>query len=790
VLDPAGIAVSTAADDQERPSVTSNGTDYFVAWEDWRSGTDWDIYGARVASDGTVLDPTPTDIAVSTAANTQQYPSVASNGTDYFVVWEDLRNGSTNRDIYGARVRASDGYLHDGPPDTGGIAVSTAANDQEDPSVASNGTDYFVAWEDYRSGSPWADIYGTRVDSGGTVLDPAGIVFPAVFGNDPRPSVASNGTTYLVVSNSGMGIQGARVTPAGVILDPAGIAVSTQLTGNPSNPSAASNGTDYFVAWHDWRSFIDNDIYGARVASNGTVLDPTPTDIAVSTAASSQFSPSAASNGTDYFVAWEDYRSGTDVYIYGARVAPDGTVLDPTGIAVSTAEHNKHVPSVASNGTDYFVAWQDYRGGGGNSDIYGTRVASLDGAVLDDPLVGIAVSTETSGQGDPSVASNGTDYFVAWQDSRNWATTFYDIYGARVDSDGVLFPPDGPPDTGGIAVSTAVDDQMYPSAASNGTDYFVVWMDERNFPNDDIYGARVRASDGLLLDDPPDTGGIAVSTAAGNQRYPTAASNGTDYFIVWEDYRIGTGYSDIYGARVTSAGTVDDPTGIAVATAASGQLFPSVASNGTDYFVVWEDYRNDGGCMCNRDIYGARVTSAAGTVLDPSGLLIQQNPYDDLSPAVAYSACGKYLVAYQRFYDDPNFQSQRVMARLFYDGLVPSCIVEEVSAVGSTNSLLVEDAGSGQVKIWWENRGDIMQYNIYEGDLDAPSPFYTHVELVCHTAGTTEPLTGYLSAVVVPLYVNSYFLVTECDTATEGTSGYDSDAVERDPALNTCGPHP
>jgi hypothetical protein len=183
----------------------------------------------------------------------------------------------------------------------------------------------------------------------------------------------------------------------------------------------------------------------------------------------------------DYFVAWTDYRTGW-ADIYGARVTAAGTVLDPGGIAVSTAANDQLNPSAASNGTDYFVAWQDYRSGT-HSDVYGARVAS-DGAVLDDPWVGIAVSTAANDQGPPSAASNGTDYFVAWHDDRNFPPGNFDIYGARVRaSDGLLL--DGPPDTGGIAVSTG--SQEYPSVASNGTDYFVAW----GMTGGDIYGVRV-----------------------------------------------------------------------------------------------------------------------------------------------------------------------------------------------------------------------------------------------------------------------------------------------------------
>jgi hypothetical protein len=780
VLDPLGIAISTAAYDQYRLSVASNGTDYFVAWEE--SSFDPDIYGARVASDGTVLDPA--GIAVSTATDTQHLPSVASNGTDYFVAWEDWRNwATTNDDIYGARITSAGTVL-----DPAGIAVSTAANDQNNPSAASNGTDYFIVWDDNRSGVD-GDIYGTRLRASDGLLldgppDTGGIAVSTAVDDQVFPSATSNGTDYFVAwddwrnsATTDWDIYGARVTSAGTVPDSAGIAISTAVN-DQEYPSAASNGTDYFVAWNDYRSG-SNDIYGARVrVSDGLLLDGPPTTggIAVSTAASNQYDPSVASNGTDYFVVWDDNRSGVDGDIYGARVrASDGLLLDGPpdtgGIAVSTAASWQEYPSAASNGTDYFVAWVDMRNDGGcfcNSDIYGARVAS-DGTVLDP--AGIAVSLANSNQYEQSVASNGTDYFVAWQDFRSGNSY---IYGARVQaSDGLLL--DGPPDTGGIDVSTTSGAGLTPSVASNGTDYFVAWADSR-IGAQDIYGARVTSAGTVL-----DPTGIAVSTAESAQLFPSVASNGTDYFVAWEDWRSGA--TDIYGARVTSAGTVLDPTptDIAVSTAAWVQQYLSVASNGTDYFVAWYDNRS----LTDEDIYGARVASD-GTVLDPAGLLIQQSPSDDQGPAVAHSACGKYLVTYHRFHDDTDFQSQRVMARTIEDDAPPPA---EVSAIGSGHPVSIETAG-GQIKMIWEGISSACrQYNIYEGDLDSLPP-YNHSFLVCWTAGTTEPLTGYLSAVVTPSYVNSYFLVTECDTATEGPSGYDSDTVERDPALNICGPHP
>jgi hypothetical protein len=72
------IPISTANDVQDDPVVTTNGGDYFVAWRDRRdfpSFSDYDVYGARVGTDGTVRDAS--GIAVSRFASDEQAPAVA-----------------------------------------------------------------------------------------------------------------------------------------------------------------------------------------------------------------------------------------------------------------------------------------------------------------------------------------------------------------------------------------------------------------------------------------------------------------------------------------------------------------------------------------------------------------------------------------------------------------------------------------------------------------------------------------------------------------------------------------
>lgn len=74
VLDASGIAISTADYSQLYPAISFDGTDYVVVWNDLRSGSSYDIYAAHVTPAGVVLDPGGIDI--STAAGDQYYPCV------------------------------------------------------------------------------------------------------------------------------------------------------------------------------------------------------------------------------------------------------------------------------------------------------------------------------------------------------------------------------------------------------------------------------------------------------------------------------------------------------------------------------------------------------------------------------------------------------------------------------------------------------------------------------------------------------------------------------------------
>src|SRR3990172_158246 len=132
-------------------------------------------------------------IAICTASDYQQDPRVAFGGTNYLVVWTDLRSGYPDYNIYGARVSTAGVLL-----DSAGIPISNTANLQESPSVVFDGTNYFVVWHDLRDGSNFR-VYGARVSQSGTVVDTAGLEITKE-GNQNKPAVGFDGTIELRIS--------------------------------------------------------------------------------------------------------------------------------------------------------------------------------------------------------------------------------------------------------------------------------------------------------------------------------------------------------------------------------------------------------------------------------------------------------------------------------------------------------------------------------------------------------------------------------------------------------------
>jgi Protein of unknown function (DUF3152) len=373
-----GLAGPAAAG-RYTPSVAFDGTNYLVVWQDQRPGASTDISAARVSEAGVVLDPL--GIPISKASGNQWAPAVAFDGTSFLVVWQDDRSTATGPDLYGGRVSSAGVLL-----DPGGIPISTAPGAQLMPAVARTGASSLVVWTEGGAGS---DIRGARVSPAGAVLDPSGLAVSTASGAQLNPAVAFGSSSSLVVWDDYRAgradLYGARVTEAGALLDPAGIAIASGAD-SQWNGAAAFDGASFLVGWDSYAAGLGSDVQARRVSTSGTVLGSGP--VAVAAVPGSQARPALAFDGANYLFAWQDDRESV-FDIHGVRVSPAGVVLSPVA-PISAAPQAQLGAAVARGTAGSLVVWEDRRVGPGYSDIVGSRVTPS-GAVLD--AAGIPIPT-------------------------------------------------------------------------------------------------------------------------------------------------------------------------------------------------------------------------------------------------------------------------------------------------------------------------------------------------------------------------------------------------------------
>jgi hypothetical protein len=311
-------------------------------------------------------------------------------------------------------------------------------------------------------------------------------------------------------------------------------------------------------------------------------------------------------------------------------------------------------------------------------------------------------------QVEPSVAAGSNGYFVVWADKRNFANSEYDIYGARVSRSGESLDPEG------IPICTDSGQQTFPRVAFNGTEFLVVWEDERESDTNSvlfqIYGARV-TMDGRVLD----TNGFKITANQTNRTGPAVASDGNGFFAVWVEWNsLSNSIADISGSAISADGVVANPEGISLVQAPQWQTDPRIAfangeylvtyvdssqirglridtngtplsssfgissqtandrhglaSNGRDYFEVWGDDRNSPPGVGYPHVYGTLILSN-GVVLNPGGVPISTNGYYAERPKIA-SDGQDFVAVWEESNDPANAMIDVYAAQLTANGQV------------------------------------------------------------------------------------------------------------------------
>ncbi|MBL8799946.1 MAG: hypothetical protein JNM56_39050 [Planctomycetia bacterium] len=363
------------------------------------------------------------------------------------------------------------------------------------------------------------------------------------------------------------------------------------------SPAAAFGKDVFLVAWQsgnleegDLRKGINygGDIVACRVDAAGKALDAKPFSICA--AKDMQEKPRIAFGDGVFLVVWNDLRSEKDWDVYAARVTPAGKVLDPDGFLVAGGKHNQALPQVAWDGKTFLVVWQDARSGT-RYEVYGARV-SPEGKVLD--VDGHVLATEKApvSRFGPVVASDASagKSLLFWLGIHNnnlrrpLAGTQFVQDGKVVDQPTYETPPIG---TGERKAPGGQYGQFPMSLAAGPKGYLASWTTSiflgRGAATNDAHAAIFKP-DGQLLKTFLLTG--TRDKESPRIRNPHSAWDGTSFVAAWDmGGNARPPAEKVFFTRVSSEGTPSE-TQLVAGTAESPAIKPVVASTGAGTTLI------------------------------------------------------------------------------------------------------------------------------------------------------------------------------------------------------------
>ncbi len=439
-LGPNGVPVCTANNDQIIPAIVSDGNGgTIIAWPDYRDGN-WNIYAQRSDASGVALW-TMDGVAICLAADSQQLPQIVTDGSNGAIIaWQDYRSGG-DYDIYAQRVNGSGAvqWTLDGVP------VCTAAFDQFNVEMIGDGFGGAIfTWEDNRANVVnCPDIYAERVDTTGASLWTANgvsICNQAGAQHDPRLVSDGLGGAFITWSDQRAGdydIYTQRIASGGaVVWTTNGVATCTMATDQLKPDICSDDAAGVIVTWYDYRSTTDYDIYAQRVGPGGAIVWAVDGIVLDNNVGYDQINPSIVSDDSGgAIVTWQDYRTGVTSDVYAQRVAAAGHVVwTATGVIICTAAGDQRNPRIVADGrSGAFITWDDYRNLDTiNTDVYAQHIAA--DASIEWPATGYLLCDADSSQSHVTLASDGNQGAVAaWQDYRNGN---WDIYAQGFNDSG------------------------------------------------------------------------------------------------------------------------------------------------------------------------------------------------------------------------------------------------------------------------------------------------------------------------------------------------------------------
>ncbi len=550
----------------QEPGIAAAGADYAIAWLH-HDGLFHSVF-ANVSQSG-VWDPAQATV-VEIGEGHAGYPVIASNGTEYAIVWPQYDGTTTN--IY-ANVSAGGAWNA-----ANATLVEGSTGSASGPRVARQGLGFAVTWTLRSNSGTYSLFAGSYTGEWAAEVD---LVQGDYTGSSRSPAIATNdyGETLVVWLQANSGV----TRLYGRLLAGSGwsnvLTIEPQVDGDTA--AVASNGTDFMVV------YASNGMW-ARTCDRLGTLGPR-TDVRDPASLSHSEKPKIASSQAGYAVTWLQYVNDvSSVYanVYEGGGWSGAVLLENTDSWASQV-------AVASNGTDHAVAWAQ------QSRVWANMASgtSWSSATLLD---------NSTNADSPAIASNGSGYAVVWRqvdsDTYNiYANLFSTLSPTTKDSSTLIESGADHAGGGGLAV------------AANGTAYLAAWIQPH------LAVERVYTNLFDTLSATSQNAAVPISSGYFDASALSAAANGHGFAVAWQsattDPRIYASIHDGMGWQGPMLALSSEPAGA-----------PSLAANGAAYAACFLQ-RDPTDALVNNVWANLTVASeplAAGTLADP--IIIAADP--------------------------------------------------------------------------------------------------------------------------------------------------------------------
>ncbi|MDX2008607.1 MAG: hypothetical protein SFW67_00370 [Myxococcaceae bacterium] len=512
--------------------------------------------------------------------------SLAFDGRNWLAVWLD-------DELDSGRIRFAtiDGTTGEATAPSTVLVQGTSANPVFRPRIATSGTGFLLVWLEGPAGTAGAGngtLRAARFSLAGVQQGARLLLHTAA--NASAPAVAWNPVTslYLVVFVRSNPVQNLLVT----WVDPGsgGLTVLPGMSGGTREPAVACGTSGCLIVSSGPGGAPSGvDLFGERVGG----LNPNAL-INICSESGDQLEPAVAVNGSEFVVTWTDLRSVVPDLSLTVVTTQNQTIPRGGRLVVSPGAERSRSAVSCSMGT-CTVAWAQ--------PGTGVAFASVTPA-NSQPVAGLLIPGVGSDATAPAIAGEAPA-LVAWEETRNGRST---VLGWR---SGRAMPL--PPTVLNRSFAVQRDVALAGSATAG---VLALWTDTRSDDGDIV--VRVLGADAGVSTD---------LAAAGLQRFPVAAWNGSAWVTLWVDE------AGLWGARLFPNGARASPSSLLVDAGIVTSV--SIAPVTGGLYGTW---------VSNRTVFGAAVSGGSPGVVTLASVT-QLSPANHACDRVALAASGAGWVA-------------------------------------------------------------------------------------------------------------------------------------------------